>query len=745
MKCQECDLNQYSKIKPYISKHPQYPCLIIDQSPGKTEETTNTVFTGGGGKVLYSLMKQAGLNKNDFHQAYLIQCRPEKDSKGKSDLPPNSTQLHNCFNYLYTLIQELKPQLILALGTTTIHNLTGKDSMMSNRGAFHPLLPKYQHDCSVLCLLRPDFIMKQRQYMDIMVNDLKLVTTFFLKGLPGVKEYNFTLDPTKQELLGYLYDEVGLPKDTTSFDIETTSLDPFQAQILGIGFSNSSHTACACYFTQNDNRIELIKSFLESPEVPKVAQNGSYDCKVLECSMNIKVRGMTHDTRLAEQILNPNMPKNLDHLRAVYTQIPAYKPTKKEMTTIGTWAKDRMLTYCCWDNVVTYQIMQEQLKFLKPNTLPLLHNLLVPLIEVINSMEIKGITVDTPQLALMYAAAIPRADAIRLELQTKYNLNPGSPKQVKTMFPMLESTDRASLEEEIRKSNIFSDLLQQILDYRDLTKGAGTFLKGVHTRILDNKIHTQYNIEGTGTGRLSSENPNLQNVPKLFRVIYIPDTPDDLLISGDFKQVELFVLAHLAPCNELLNFLLSGGDIHEEVRSMIVTHIPERLLWNARGIAKTIVFGTLYGRSANSIATYFQVSKDTATEWQRGLFNRFPGVKKYFEDAMISLKTYGYVTTPFNRKRIIQTYPQALNTPIQSTAADIVLQKLNLCHYQYHLDVRLQVHDEIVIHSSKLDLMKNATLLKQAMESPTPEIQNFQFPVEIKTGENWYQLQEVTL
>jgi DNA polymerase-1 len=386
--------------------------------------------------------------------------------------------------------------------------------------------------------------------------------------------------------------------------------------------------------------------------------------------------------------------------------------------------------------------MEAQNQLLTLRQKELQRTLLVPLIEAINSMEVKGVNVDVNRLALMYAQAIPVAESISKELSEKYNLNPASPLQVKHYFK-IDKTDRTELESLIKRGHTESELIQQILDYRDLTKGAGTFLKGVYERLINNRIHTQYNIEGTGTGRLSSENPNLQNVPKPFRVIYTPDTSDDILISGDFKQLELWVVALLGPCPPLLEILKSGQDIHGLVDAAVRPYLPERLQEKHRMIAKSLVFGTGYGLSARTIAITHSVPVDTAKTWQN-IYLDVAGLNQYFSDRREDFTKRGYTDTPFGRRRYITSYPQALNAPVQSTASDVTLTQLNKCYYEAKLDLRLQVHDEIVIHSSKKDVVKNARKLKEVMESYIPEVNN-SFPVEIKTGENWYEMEVMKL
>lgn len=735
MKCEECTLDSV-KVKAFLPNQKQYNLLVVGQAPGRVEVVTGVPFTGSAGKMLFSLMKEAGLYKSNFPQTNLVMCKPPDDGKG-NDRAPTPQEIHCCFRHLFEEIQDLKPDLILALGGPSALTLTGKEGILTLRGQFFPLRDLYQHDCSVLCLLHPSFVMRQRQWIPIAVKDLMTIHDFYSGNLKKRKEITYLIDPTYSELEEYLYSS----KEVYTFDCETTSLNPREAVTLGIGMSRDDISACGIYFKPNDERIPLVKRWLETRSIPKCAQNGSYDCEVLRCSMQIEVGGMIFDTRLAEQLLNSDMPKNLDHLRAVYTDVPPYKPNKKEMVTISSWGKDRMLKYVCLDALTTWKVMKEQKKQLTSQQAKLQETLLVPLIRVLNYMEHVGMNVDVGKLALLYSEKYLAGQELEKKIYEEIGINPSSPKQITEKFD-LKGSDRKELEHQIQRGHPAAEHLKMILQYRDLTKGAGTFLKGVYDRLEDGRIHTQYNIEGTGTGRLSSENPNLQNVPKPFRVIYIADDPDSVLIRADYKQLELWVVSILAPCPVLYAALKAGRDIHGQVLEKMKDYIPDRFL-DKRMIAKSVVFGSLYGMSARTIAINYGVQVATAQQWQDILLATYPGLKTYAMDRQNDVLHKGYVTTPFGRKRYVQTVPQGLNAPVQSSASDVTLNALNRVYYEGYLDVRLQVHDEIVIHSSKEDAKKNAKLLKELMSQPVPEMNNQCFQADIKIGENWYDMKEV--
>ena len=739
MDCERCTLDG-RKVTIYIPEHFQYNCLFVGQAPGETEVITGMPFTGGAGKTQYRLMKEGGLYKSQFPFTNIVQCKPPSDSKG-NDRTPTPTEIKCCIKHLYEEIWSLQPDLICALGGVAMKVLTGNEGIMSHRGSLSKLKEDFQYECDVLSLLHPSFVMKQRHWFPVAINDLRLIHDYFAGSLVNeVSEYDIPLDISASALREYLNTD-----KVIDVDIETTGLDPFEATILGLSFSRGPNEARPIYFSNGDDRLEVVKKYLQDPNRPKSMQNGSFDCKVIQQQWGIIPKGLVYDTRLAEQLLNSDMPKNLDHLRAVYTKVRPYKPTKAEMKVMDTWPKDKMMYYNGMDTITTHQVRLAQSKLLSSKEMWLQENLLTPLVEVINSMEIKGVKVDIDTLAGMYAQIIPKADKILKKITLiEPGFNPNSPKQLKELLGT-SNAQKATLERMVQRGHERAEFLKLVLEYREYTKGAGTFLKGVFDRLKDGRIHTQYNIEGTGTGRLSSENPNLQNIPKDYRGVYIGDNEDSILISGDYSQLELWTIAVIGDCKVLYEALSNGTDIHGTVEQAIDDYLPLKLKDRRRLIAKLLVFGTIYGMGPTTIARDFKVTKEVAATWQNMLFGVYPGLKEYQEARKVDWSDRGYVTTPWGRKRYIQTVPQALNAPVQSSASDITLSSLNECYYNYNLDIRLQVHDEILIHTPLKDWEENARKLKEAMERPIKEMNGQSFPAHLKAGYDWYNMQEVEI
>lgn len=730
--CQECTLKGNKVVLPYVPLDPIAKVLLVGQAPGKTELVTGIPFTGPAGKMLYACLMGAGLDKRRLYITNLVSCKPPEDKKG-NDLPPTPREIMNCNPRLRQEILDIKPTIIVALGGPALYELTGQDKIQTARGGMYPLRDKYQYDCSVLAVLHPSYVMRQRQWVETTIKDLKEVGKFLLNGAPPKEQdYEFLVDPPLPMLEEYL-SRPGI----LAFDTETTGLNTRLDQVIGMSFSNSYTSAAAILLVPDDPRAALVKRVLEDPSILKATQNGSFDCAILHSSLGIDVQGMSYDTRLAEQLMNSDMPTTLDHLRAVYTKIKPYKPSKSEMKTITHWGKQRMLEYANWDAVCTYQVMVEQKKVLTDGQLHLLETLLLPLVPALNSMSEKGVLVDINYLAGRYAANIPRLKSLEEDIQQRLGINPHSPKQVKELF-QLSASDRPTLEYYIERGDPRAENMQLVLECRDLKKESGTYLKGLFDRLEDGYVHTSYLPDGTGTGRLSSRDPNLQNIPKHLRRLYIAE-PGCYLVSGDYKQLELWVGSVIAPCEILHQDLLNGVDVHSLVAAEIKDYVPERLQEKLRIVAKTIVFGTFYGRGARSIAIQFGCTVQQAEEWQRICFAKYPGLTKYVKDRYADYETSKVVTTPWGRHRVVSSPTQAFNTPVQSSASDVTLSTL-VEMYRQGFDLRLTVHDEIVFQCPKELLDAQTIKARSVFERPIPQLKGNCFPAEFKYGENWFEM-----
>jgi len=706
--------------------------LLVAQAPGSTEAVVGRPLVGPAGKTEWRLCKEAGLNKESMAQTNVCACAPPADRK------PTPQEIECCFPRLKAEVLLVKPRLIVALGDIAVSALTGvRRPMKSTRGQFFPLLDKYEHQCMVLCCLHPSFVMRQRQWLDIAVQDHKLITS----PTPTIEEVRSEVthikNPTPSMLANYLQQA---REHEVAFDIETPGeLNPRRAEIIGIAFAYKPNEAVGMDLVKGDERWQIVKRYLEDKEAQKTTQNGSFD---LEClfTNGIEVQSMTYDTRLAEHVLASDTPTDLDFLRGKYTNIPPYKPTKRDMREIGKWPSERRITYNNLDALTTWLVAQKQQALMDADDWNVLLNIEMPLIPVINYMERKGVLVDVDKLASMYAAIDPLLEELDNKHFKPLGLNPRSPTALAKHFG-INSTNEKDLEYHINRDHPQAELMQAVLDYREWHNLSTKYLFGVYARLENERIHTHFLSEGTGTGRLSSRNPNLQNVPKHMRVIYIAD-PGCKIIEGDYKQLEFVTWAVIAPEPNLLADLMKGIDVHDMLCRTIFGKSKSELEEKQVLREKAVVFGTMGGRTARSIAIEFGVPISTAEKWQANVIAKYPGFARYLTRQTELFNNVGVVKTPFGRKRTLQTVTQAFNTPFQSSAADIT--KTTLAElYNKGFDLRLTVHDSIVVEAPTKHAREVAFDMKAIMERPIKQLNNHSFKAKMGVGDNWYELKEV--
>jgi len=730
--CDECPLNGSPQVPWQLIDNPQYPVLFVGQNPGEIEVITKIPFTGPAGKMCFRLLIEAGLDKRNLSFTNLISCATPDNRE------PTKQEIECCKERLKGEILFLKPELIIALGAPTTLALTGIDEKIGKiRGNYYPLDQYFEHDCQVLVCYHPSFIMRRREFIDEAVKDFKRIIEFFHPTIEVTSEEpQFSLDPDLTFLERYLNQE----KEMTTFDLETTGLNPRKDEVLGISFCNCPDDAVACYLYKGDPRWRVVKDFLTDESKKKCTQNGLFDLSFLD-QADIKVEGLSFDTHLAQKMLNPDLPADLNFLRQQFTDIRPYKPSDKEMRKTQFMSKDQLLTMGCWDALTTFRVMREEKKVLSKKEMNLINSLLLPLVPCLNSMERKGILVDVNTLAGLYGQMSPLRDELLKEFEP-IGLNPASPVQICKHFG-LKNSQEGTLSYLIKRQALHWEWYEKILEFRKYEKSMGTYLKGVFDRLEDGRIHTKFKF-GTGTGRLSSEDPNLQNVPEPLRVIYVPDDEDHLFASLDFKQLELRVLGVVAKVQSLLDSLARGEDPHEELRKIIYSEGRETItpFERQRLIAKAALFGTVYGRTKRSLGIEFGVSDETAAGWQQICVYRYPEVLNYWRETERLLSSQGYVETPFGRKRYNLDKRQGYNTPIQGTAGDInntVLLKL----FRKGFDVRLTVHDENVLQVSKKSFKEEVMEAVRLAEEPFAELDGHSFPVKPKVGPNWRDLKKV--
>jgi len=565
------------------------------------------------------------------------------------------------------------------------------------------------------------------------------------------------------------------------FDTETTSLDPLNADLVAVTFSWEKGSGTMLWLPADRHEtLKLLKPFrtvFENEKIRKIGQNLKYDIQVLS-GYGINVRGPLFDTMLAHYLLEPDMRHNMDMLALKYLNyntihieelIGERGPRQKTMRDVD---KERVREYAVEDADITWQLKEKfEPELRKEGLEKLASEIEMPLIRVLAGMERDGVLID--EAVLKNYAVILRETIIRLEKEifelAGQEFNISSPKQLgDILFVRLRLDDNARLtktkqyrtdEEVLQRLTSRHPLVGKVLEYRGLKKLLSTYIESL-PELIDRKtgrIHTTYNQAVASTGRLSSTNPNLQNIPvrdeegREIRKAFIP-TPGKIFLSADYSQIELRLMAHLSGDKGMISDFLSGQDIHAATAAKIF-HVPVAdVTREMRTKAKTANFGIIYGISAFGLSERLTIGRKEAKELIDGYFNSYPGVKAYMDDSIRRAREQGYVTTMFGRRRYvpdIQSRNQvvrgnaernAINAPLQGSAADII--KIAMVKIAGRLGKELpeakmilQVHDELIFEVEVSSVEKLRKIVTEEMRGAS----SLSVPLEVGTGtgNNW--------
>jgi DNA polymerase-1 len=569
------------------------------------------------------------------------------------------------------------------------------------------------------------------------------------------------------------------------FDTETTGLDPRTAEIVGLAISFKSHSAYYIPFPANRNEsLEIFNEFRElfaNKSIRKIGQNIKYDIAILK-NYDIEVFGKIFDTMIAHYLMQPDLRHNLNFLSEQYL---GYKPISieeligKKGASQGSMQNvpyDKISDYACEDADLTFQLKEMFEKELEKNYLDNLSSTLeMPLIPVLADMENSGIRVDT--FALNEFAKELNLELIKTEEkiieQSGVQFNVSSPKQLgEVLFDHMKLDPNAkktktkqysTSEETLQKISDKHPIIQDILEFRSLKKLLSTYIEALPKLINEKtgKIHTSYQQAVASTGRLSSKNPNLQNIPireargREIRKSFIPSDENHLLLAADYSQIELRIMAHLSQDANMIEAFNNKVDIHTSTAANIfhVENIDD-VTSDQRRIAKSANFGIIYGISAFGLSQNLRISRSEAKQLIDEYFNSFPNVKTYMDKSIATARDKGFVETMMGRKNILNDINSrngivrgnaeryAINAPIQGSAADIIKLAMidiynDLQKKQYKTKMILQVHDELVFDVYKPELEEIKELVKSKMENAIKL--SIPLTVDIGIGDNWLQ------
>ncbi len=532
-----------------------------------------------------------------------------------------------------------------------------------------------------------------------------------------------------------------LSRKIVSLDTETTSTSPIDAELVGMSFSAEAHTAY--YVPTPPDRsaaqriVNIFKPLFENPEIVKVGQNLKYDLQVL-ANYDVQLCGPMWDTMIAHYLIQPELRHNMDYMAEVYLN---YKTVHIE-ELIGERGKNQrsmrdlspadVYEYACEDADITLQLkekLEPELKRLDCEKL--FYEIEMPLMPVLADMERTGVRIDTDSLADTSRQLTQRM----LEIEQKIyvlageHFNIASPKQVgDILFSKMKIVEKAkktktgqyvTSEEVLQQLRSKHEIVSLILDHRALKKLLGTYVDTLPSLINSRTghIHTSFNQTVTATGRLSSSDPNLQNIPvrgedgKEIRRAFVPE-PGCLFFSADYSQIELRVMAHLSGDENMIGVFKDGKDLHAATAANIYHKDISEVTRDERSKSKRANFGIIYGITMWGLADRLNISRDEARQLIDGYFNTFPKVQQYMEQAKEQARQQGYVTTLFGRRRYLPDINSAnatvrgfaernaINAPIQGTAADIIKVAMIRIFNRFREEglrskMILQVHDEL--------------------------------------------------
>ena len=567
--------------------------------------------------------------------------------------------------------------------------------------------------------------------------------------------------------------------DSFCFDTETTGLDTMIAEVVGLAFSWKSGEGYYVFINEGDEQrvLDLFKPLFSNESTTKIGQNLKYDINVL-VKYGVSVKGKLFDTMMAHYLLQPDLKHNMDFLAETYLN---YRPVSIE-TLIGKKGKNQktmrevekaeLVKYAVEDADITWQLMEKfSLLLDQKEVRELFENIEMPLIHVLSKMENNGVALNAETLKEFSIELEVEIDKLEKSVIEKAGeeFNVSSPKQLGiVLFENMKIDEKAkktktgqysTSEETLQKLAGKHPIIDDVLEYRQLKKLKSTYVDALPELVntATGKIHTTYSQAVAATGRLSSVNPNLQNIPvktekgRKVRAAFVPSKGNELY-AADYSQVELRLMAEMSQDQNMVEAFQEGHDIHSATAAKVFDVPMEEVDREMRGKAKMVNFGIIYGISAFGLSQRLNIKRKEAKELIDGYFTNYPGIKQFMEDSVDEAKEKGYVQTILKRKRflkdinsknaVVRGYAErnAINAPIQGSAADIIKVAMINIHKEMEdqglqSKMILQVHDELVFDVVPSEKEIIAKLAKEKMENAVKT--TVRLDVEGSFGKTW--------
>lgn len=573
-----------------------------------------------------------------------------------------------------------------------------------------------------------------------------------------------------------------MQQKSVCFDTETTAINPLKAELVGIAFSWATGKGFYLPFPEAKDGamllIEKLRPFFEAEHIEKIGQNLKYDLKVLQ-NYNVEVKGKLFDTMLAHYLINPDMRHNMDVLAETYlnyTPIPITEllgKKGKNQLSMRQVPLEKQTEYAVEDADVTWQLAQQfRTELTTTQTDKLFEEIEIPLLRVLADMEREGINLDKSYLNDFSTVLEEDLKVVEAKIyeQAGEHFNIASPKQLgDILFGKLKLTDKpkktktgqfSTAEDVLSYLASEHDIIRNVLEYRELTKLKSTYVDTLPNQVErhSGRVHTDYMQTVAATGRLSSNHPNLQNIPirtergRQVRKAFIPRNSDFVLISADYSQIELRIIAALSEEDTMIAAFKRGEDIHTATASRVFNVPLGEVTREQRSNAKTVNFGIIYGVSAFGLSNQTSLNRTEAKELIDTYYKTYPKLRKYISTQIDFARDHGYVQTILGRRRYLKDITagnqvvrsaaerNAVNAPIQGSAADIIKIAMIRIHHKltqggYKTKMLLQVHDELVFDCYKPELNIMKVLIPTEMENAYKLAVPLE--VEVGIGENW--------
>ncbi len=570
--------------------------------------------------------------------------------------------------------------------------------------------------------------------------------------------------------------------NTLSFDTETTNIDANIAELVGLVFSVKSNEGYYVPTPEDHKEATAIcaefKHILEDPKKELIGQNIKYDALIMKW-YDIELKGKYFDTMIAHYLVEPDLRHKLDYLSEAYLDYKMVPITDligkgKKQLTMRDVPVEKASNYACEDADITLQLKEPLWEMMKENeTTDLYYTLEAPLIRVLTDMEYEGILINKKFLET-YSIELKSIiedilKSIHEEAGVAFNVS--SPKQVgQVLFEKLEipyrwrKTKSGQYSTDVEKLTELSEkygIVKKILNYRKYSKLKSTYVDALPLMInpKTGRVHSNFNQARAATGRLSSDNPNLQNIPirdeagRKIRKAFEPRNKEYILLAADYSQIELRLIAEISKDEAMLEAFIKGNDFHRATASKVFDTPYDEVTTDQRRNAKTVNFSITYGAGATNLSRQLGISRVEATDLIKQYFTQFNGLQRYMEDTVAFAREHGYVKTMMGRRRTLRDINSrngltrsnaermAINTPIQGTAADMI--KVAMIHIHkalkegnYKTKMILQVHDELVFDVYRPELEEIKAVVEKKMKNALPGL-TVPILVGMDTGENW--------